>query len=220
LFGSFSRLSEILPIFFFILFQKRNKGGGLWVIFCCCLASFLIDFNIGSIKQHVPLFYVYSLFTTVEYGLFSVFLYLSLKEKYLKYSVIVCSVFFCIVAFINILHKHTGNTGYYDSLTMSVEAILIIVYSILFLYEQIKEPNSLYIYKSKKFWIIIGLLLYFSSTLFLFIYAANLTKQEYYAYWAINDIFNILKNILFSISFLIKEGKTQESPLENLYADI
>jgi hypothetical protein len=103
---------------------------------------------------------------------------------------------------------------------MSVEAILIIVYCIFFLYEQIKNPNSFYIYRSKKFWITIGLLLYFSSTLFLFIYAANLTKQEYLAYWAINDIFNILKNILFSISFLIKEGKTEASPLENLYADI
>jgi len=62
-----------------------------------------------------------------------------------------------------------------------------------------------FITSSKKFWIIVAFFLYLSSTLFLFILAAKLSKHERDYYWNINFTFNILKNVLFAIAFVIKE---------------
>jgi hypothetical protein len=62
--------------------------------------------------------------------------------------------------------------------------------------------------------------MYFSSTLFLFLYAASFTQIEHKYYWYINNIFDIIKNILFCIAFYMKKSKNPEYPAENLYADL
>jgi len=119
-----------------------------------------------------------------------------------------------------IINFTTKKSESFDSLSASVEAILIIIYSIIFLYEQIKDPSVIYVYYTKKFWIVIAFFLYFSSTLFLFLYAATFTNQEHRSYWYINNIFDILKNILFCVAFIMKKNKMYKSPLESLYADM
>jgi hypothetical protein len=115
------------------------------------------------------------------------------------------------------LHNRTSS---FDSLTASLEAVLIIIYSILFLYEQIKDPSILFVYYTKKFWVVVAFFMYFSSTLFLFLYAASFTQIEHKYYWYINNIFDIIKNILFCIAFYMKKSKNPEYPAENLYADL
>ena len=213
-----SLFSVILPIILFVLFYKRNKGGGLWVIFLYCMCSFLADgfYNHFHNKPDY-FFYIYSSFTITEYTLFTVFLYMVLKEKIFKYILIACSLLFYAIAILNIIHK---NKESFDSISASLEAILIIVYGILFLYEQVKDPAIFYVYYSKKFWIIIAFLLYCSSTLFLFIYAATFTRPDQSTYWVINSVFDIIKNLLFAISFTMKKDKKQSYPMENLYADM
>ncbi len=104
----------------------------------------------------------------------------------------------------------------FDSLSASVEALLIISYCILLLYEQITDPTIIFVYNTKKFWTIIDFFLYFSSTLFLFLYAATFTKQERSNYWSINNFFEMLKNILFSISFILKKSDKQPYPIDNI----
>ncbi len=212
-----SLFSVILPIILFVLFFKRNKEGGLWVIFLYCMCSFFAD---GAYRyfEHQPdyFFYIYSSFTIIEYTLFSLFIYLTFKEKVFKYILIICSLFFYGIAILNIIHK---NQESFDSISASLESIMIIVYGIFFLYEQVKDPSIFYVYYSKKFWIIMAFLLYLSSTLFLFIYAATFTRPDQSTYWVINSVFDIIKNLLFAISFVMKKDKKQSYSLENLYAD-
>ena len=211
-------LSVVLPIVLFFLFFKRNKGAGLWVIVLYCICSFLADSAYYHYrKQPDYFFYIYSSFTIIEYTLFSIFLFLSYKEKVFKYTLFVCSLFFYAIAVLNIIHK---NKESFDSISGSLEAVLIIVYGIFYLYEQIKDPSIFYVYFSKKFWIVIAFLLYFSSTLFLFIYAATFTRPDQSTYWVINNVFDIIKNLLFAISFTMKKDKKTSYPLENLYADM
>jgi hypothetical protein len=209
--------TETLPVILYLCFIRRNKNEGLNLIFIYCLISLATEFLFLPLRHVISDFYVYAFFTVCEYSFLTVFLYLSLKSKKFRLIQLIGSLLFYTMAVINLTSKQSES---FDSLSASVEALLIIIYSILFLYERIVDPSVAFVYQTKKFWIVIAFFLYFSSTLFLFIYAATLTKQEHKSYWYINDIFDIIKNILFCIAFVMKKGKEESYPFDNLYPDI
>ena len=190
--------AEILPIVFYLLFLKRNRGEGLWVIFLYCVLSLLTELVYYLVKTQV----VFSGFTIVEFTLFSFFFYSSLQERKFKYIPIIGAVLFYAIAIGSLATK---SVQAFDSLAASVEAILVIIYCILLLYEQIRDPSIVFVYNTKKFWVIIAFFLYFSATLFLFIYTSTLSEEQRSSYWLINNFFEMLKNILFCISFIMKK---------------
>jgi hypothetical protein len=120
-------------------------------------------------------------------------------------------VVFCAVAIVNFSNEH------FNWIAESLASILVIIYSILSLYEQIKDPETVFVYQNKKFWVIIALFIYFSSTLFLYVYSTTLSTEQRHSYWAINNFFEILKNILFSVSFIMK--KRSGAPANMEYID-
>jgi hypothetical protein len=213
-----SFIFELLPIVFYVTFLRRNKHEGLQVVFIYCLVSFGMEILEPALKVAfgINTFYFYAIFTIVEYSLLTIFLYQSIQDSRAKYVPIIGSIPFFVVAFINFLHGKTSN---FDSLPASVEAILIIIYSLLFLYGRIKDPSILFVYNTKKFWVVSAFFIYFSSTLFLFLFAGDFTKQEHKNYWYINDLFDTIKNILFCIAFIMKTSNEPKNPVEDSYED-
>ena len=209
-------LSEILPVILYACFTRRNKHEGLQVIFIYCLLSLSTEYLFIILRHRIDKFYLFASFTIIEYTLVSIFLYSSIKGK-LKYIPAAGSLIFYAMVIINFLTK---KSEIFDSLSASVESILLIIYIIIYLYGQIKDPSVMFVYQTKKFWIVIAFFIYFSSTLFLFIYAATFTNQEHKSYWYINNIFDIIKNILFCIAFSMKKSKNTRHSIENMYADI
>jgi ABC-type Na+ efflux pump permease subunit len=64
------------------------------------------------------------------------------------------------------------------------------------------------------FVIVVGLLLYLSSTFFLFVIASRLPVEEMQKYWSINSYSNILTNLIISFAFLLsKTAASQRNPL-------
>lgn len=163
----------------------------------------------------MPAVYIYSFVSIIEYTLFSIFLYLSFKQKNFRLILLILSLVFYGLVF-SFVFRYSSDTQNFDSPSASLEAILIIVYSIFFLFEQIKDPSIVFIYYLKKFWIVLALLMYFASTLFLFIYGETYATPDKGIYWSINNIFDIIKNLLFVVSFTMKDRK-QEFTQENLY---
>ncbi len=211
-------LFEFLPVIFYVSFLRRNKHEGLQVIFIYCATSLGTEILGPILKKvfSVNTFYILASFTVIEYSLLTIFLYQSIKEPRNKYVPIIGSVAFFVIAIMNFLQGRTSN---FDSYSASVEAILIIIYSLLFLYGQIKDPAILFVYNTKKFWVVSAFFIYFSSTLFLFLYAATFTKQEHNNYWYINNLFDIIKNILFCIAFTMKTSSKPGNPIEGRYED-
>ena len=209
--GILTFYSEILPIIFYLCFLKRNRGEGLWVIFVYCAISPLTELLLSIHDLMRIQFYVFSGFTILEFTLFSFFFYTSLKERRLKIIPVIGALVFYGVALANFASESQDS---FDSISASVEAILIISYCILLLYEQINDPTIMFVYNTKKFWVIIAFFLYFSSTLFLFIYARTFTQKEHDKYWTINNFFEILKNILLSISFIMKKSHNKPYEIE------
>ncbi len=188
-------IAEILPIVFYLIFLKRNKGEGLWVIFLYCVLSLLTEGIYAKTEQPV----VFSIFIIVQFTLFSFFFYSSLKGKWVKFIPIVGALIFYGFAIVNFTNKQ------FDSISTSLSSVLIISYCILLLYEQIKNSGTDLVYYNKKFWIIIAFFIYSSATLFLYIYFSTLSQEQVHSYWIINNFFEILKNILFSVSFIMKK---------------
>ncbi len=200
--------SELLPIIFFLLFLGRNKKERLWIIFLYSISSFTVDFFIFYLKKSgyiniskTTTFFFSSFFTIAEYCFFSAYIYFNYKSKIFKKILIAGSFIFLAIAAYNLFFDTTHR---FDSLTTSVESILMICYSIFYFYEELKTPENTFIYSTKTFWIIIAILLYLAGTFILFVSTAYMTAEEQSGYWPINNIANILKNILLSVAFILK----------------
>lgn len=205
-------LSEILSVVFFLCFFKRNRGEGLWIIFLSCVFSIVAELAAVVIaKVHQTyMFYFWASYTIVEYSLFALFFFFAFKNKKTKYIPLIGTLLFYSIVFITFYQK---NTKAFDSLSASMEAILMIIYSIIFLYSQITNSEVIYVYNTKRFWIVIAIFVYFSSTLFLFLFAADFINPQSSSYWIINNLFEILKNTLFCISFAMKKNDSKQNSI-------
>jgi hypothetical protein len=182
------------------------------VIFLYCWLSPLAEPLIfKNLHLHIPEHYLDAGFTIAEFTCVFLFMFFSIQRKVLRYLILIGALIFYPIAIINLVKAQEG----FDTIPASVEAIIIISYCILLLYEQISDPKIIFVYNTKKFWVTIAFFLYFSSTLFLFLYARTLTPSEHDKYWMINDFFDILKNILFSISFIMKKSSKNTYPVES-----
>ena len=151
-----SPFSTLLLIIFFLIFYKRNNDKKFWVIFFYVVISFLSDALFSRIKAFET--YLYGVFTLVEYTLFCYFLYFSYKKKTFKWLLLWSYPIFCGVLVYSIMNKYITNYNF-DYLSSSFEAVLLIIFSILFFYEQLQNPEVYFVYASKTFWIVIAILI-------------------------------------------------------------
>jgi len=185
------------------------------VLFIYVVASFISDqilISHKSIAYPTVTISTLSIFTIVEFTLFSLFIFWAIKGKFFKNIIIISSslfVLFAIIYFFLNMNSHKK----FDSLPASIESIIIIIFCILFLFDQINTPEINILYESPKFWVISGFLIYMAGGLFLFIYADSFTKEQKNYYWNINAIINILKNIFIAIAFFMRKNSLASSSL-------
>lgn len=159
---------------------------------------------------------LFSLFTLVEYSTFTYFIFKTIKNPLYKKIILFISLLFFGVSIVIFIH----NNQTFDTIPATVEAILIIIFCLYFLFEQIRSPQQYFIYSSSQFWVILGFLIYMSGTLFLFTVANELSDEEFRKFWLINSVCNTFKNIFFAIAFLIKNQPSQSPFLEKSYTDL
>jgi hypothetical protein len=195
-------VSDFLPIIVFLIFLQRNRQKQLWVIFIysCCSAATDVITRYGHLGETRD-FYLYSIFSILEYSFFLIFFNYNFQSPLFKKILFAGTVIFFLVAAYNLFFDSTHR---FDTLSASVDSILIICYSIFYFYEQLKTPEPTFIYSTKTFWVVIAILLYMAGTFIFFIATAYMTAKETYTYWPIASIANILKNLLLSVAFILK----------------
>jgi drug/metabolite transporter (DMT)-like permease len=127
------------------------------------------------------------------------------------------SIIFLIVAVSNLIQSYQVTSSDLDSIPIAVSSLILITGSILYFYETIQNPEIGFIYSKPSFWVVVGIMIYFSGTFFLFLQYDNLSMQERDNFWIINIICFILKNIFFSISFILKPENQQISNVDDYY---
>jgi hypothetical protein len=96
------------------------------------------------------------------------------------------------------------------SVPIGVETIFILTFSFYYLYEQMNDTTTLFIYNKPPFWIILGIVLYLAGSFFIYLFASYLTADELKKFWVITNLFSILKNILFCIAIYINAKPSKE----------
>jgi hypothetical protein len=100
----------------------------------------------------------------------------------------------------------------YNSFSRSVEAFIMLVFCIVFFYRQLNEPVSEEPWYINPFtWVAMGLFLYFSGALFLFVFSEFISRDMlmYKLGWSIHALLVVLMYGLFAVSFL-QSNKTMQ----------
>lgn len=196
------------------MFIKQQRGRELWVIFSYCIYCFLNDSIIFRLDGESPSDLLRIIFTYVEFILFVIFFRAVIQNPIYRLILLIVSILFVLSAFLPFL-MGVKYFNHLDSQSVTIEAIILIVTCLFFFFEQISKPQTLFIYQTPAFWIVVGILLYFAGAFFIFIYAENLTDDELQKYWDINYAVNATKYILFAIGFMAKNNKDEYPSLTN-----
>ncbi len=197
--GKLIFLSYILCIIFFFGFFPEKPQKELWIIFIYIIYSFLSDVIHTRLLGGKYAFLGSSLFTIGELIIISYYFYTVIKAPILKKCILAASSIITIYLFVIFIQSDKKN---FDSFSASLESITFIIFCLLYFYEQINRQDQYFIYSSPNFFIVLGIMIYMSGTLFLFVMANNFSEGERNRYWVINDVSNIITNVSFSIAFL------------------
>jgi hypothetical protein len=188
----------IIPLLSIILIKNKNISFKLLLFYLCySLISDLILTKL-SIKYLQSEIYSFRLFTIVEYFSITYILYCQIESiifrKFIKFSSLVFSFFILLDIFTNPLNE-------FDSIPTGIESLLILITSLLLLYEKILKSNK---YFTAFVWISIGLILFFAGTFFLFIMSQNNYSDRDFndTYGYIVAIFKILMYSFFFVGII------------------
>ncbi|HVK49217.1 MAG TPA: hypothetical protein VM488_15260 [Pseudobacter sp.] len=211
----------MLPLLLFFFFFKRNRRTDIRVILFYCGYAFLNDNTItklyASEKNDYLILILLSLFTVIEYLLFSAFVYLNLPKGLLRKLILIVSPCFLAYTFFEFVRTQDSSI---DSPAITIENILLIIFCMFYFFKEISQPKSVFIYSSYAFWVIVSILIYSTGTFFYFAYSDNLSDDEWRKWSIINHIFTVIKNILFGIAvFMPKKVNNTLQSQEKQYPD-
>lgn len=195
-----SILSALLPITFFLLFCIKCNKKGLWVIFLYSILSFLFDvFLFSSHWAFENKYLVWNIFAILEFSMLSYFFYLIIDNQLIRWLILVFSAVYLIIFCLFV----SSSDEHFNSILSAIGSVIMLFLSLSFFVISMRPSEEPVDLLSPVFLIVIALLLYVASTLFLYIIANRLTAKEMEQYWGINHVSNILTNLIFAAAFLL-----------------
>jgi hypothetical protein len=189
----------------------------MWVIFLFCLVSIFFDFFLSFSKQAIDhRYFIWNIFSIVEYLFIGYFFYIILDYRLIRVLIWVFSLFYLLYFLFYLKFELTK----FDSQLSAVESVLFLILSLVYFMNIMKptvEPAKNIF--TPVFLIVVGLLLFVSSTLFLFVVTSYLSEKEMAQFWIINTYANILTSFIFSAAFLLLYIQKKSPPPENRYVD-
>lgn len=201
-----ARLTTLVPVVIYLTLKEKNKL--LQALAFFNLFYVVYDFSYYLIrhynKQSGDLFNLF--YVPLEYILIYFFFRILYKSKsslrLLNFSVIIFILIWAITSYYLPINM-------FNSLLNGIEAIIIIIFTLIYFYEELRKPQSLFIYSQPQFWAIIGFFLFFAGSLFVFLYKQTHKQEELFReqYALIHSGLFITRNLLFSIAMFIKPEK-------------
>lgn len=194
-------------------FNKQVKSK--WVIFILLLFSFFFDIIGFDLSQKA----IHTIGLVNAYLVIEVcFLYIFFGQIFAtnKFAKTITKIGFALILivwlYINVLKGGFFNS--FDSISVAVEFIIIFILCLLYFFTVITQiRDTTPAYSTATFWIIAALLLYCAATFFSFFIPTSLNDRtvDTVAFEFISRVANILKNILFSIAFMIKTNQNKNN---------
>ena len=204
--------SGILTVLIFLILSKYLlRDTTLLLLAIYTFTDLLLNYYTRNINKMLYQ-YVWSTFTFVEYIVFAFFLWSNIKSKSFKKIIFLLSALF--ITFTTFYNIQTGFKNI-DSIPIGVETILILVFAFYYLYEQLNDTSTLFIYSRYQFWVVIGILIYLAGSFFIFIFSSKWTSVDIFAkYWYITNGFYAFMNFMFIVAFFMKIKKIKKKPVK------
>lgn len=145
--------------------------------------------------------YLLRINTIVEFSLLSLFFASIFSRKIIKQSIALIIILFSGIAGFD-FYKN-GTTGI-DSLSTTIEAMLIMIYVLGVFYKLITRTTHVNILSVPLFWFSSGILLYFSGNFALFIFEEFVIGQDTSlstSLWTIHSVIHILFHFIITFGF-------------------
>ena len=192
-----SIFSPLIPLIIVGIVVKKLRQTEYKIITTLIICSFFSDVISGIFiegNNYLILFF-YGLIEFITLLLFFNFA-LKMKNRITQIIILVYVLYY----FLNSIFIE----GFFEFNTYarSVESLIMISMCLFYFYNIYTNELNIYIEKSPSFWIVIGVLFYFSGALFSFILSSDILSKSpdrFYNSWALHNLANILKNILFAI---------------------
>lgn len=207
---SIHKLLYFLPFFSFIVYKnKRSEIKRVVFYFMTFLILHELIFDLFRVRYPFAMYFFNQLFVPIEFlFILAVFKYSfnSFRLKQSLYTLYFLFLFFCLV-----INLFSTPKSHYNDIINVVEALIIIVLCALYYFEQMNNPNTLFIYKESAFWFISGIFIFFCGSFFVFLYdriAINVEGfLEQYVY--LHSFFNITRSLIFSFTMKLNPTKQQ-----------
>jgi len=196
--------SAVIPVL--VAFGRRQKlAARHWILFAYLIVALLGNILGRYLAQqglrNTPLFHLH---TIVEMVLFCLFFRTLFREKLIRNIIVAVAILFtlyCIVNFVFLQSIYSFNTY-----TRPIEAIVLILLCVIYWWKTGTVENNSPWTAIADNWAVGGILFYFSSALFLFIFSnyllQHVSKQANVLVWNIHAGIVLLMYLLLTITFL------------------
>lgn len=196
-------LPAVVGLLFYHRLEKMQKA-----IFLLILLSLITDASahwiIHNGGNHQ---YIYRVFTIAEFTILT-FVFAQNISPFLPIRLFqIIGLTFFAFALVDLLW--ITDIEQFNSYLTAIEGILMIFYALIFFYKTLNELKIKELEKSPMVWLGIGVLLYFSSSLFIFLFTnyVESSNNTLFIIWGIHGIFSIILNIIYAIILWIKTAK-------------
>lgn len=147
---------------------------------------------------------VYYLFTTLEFSLLTYVFAQGLKSFFKPAFFWGIATFFLLFVLTDMIW--ISGIAQFNSYSTAIEGLILIFLSLCWFYKTLQELKIKHLEREPLFWISTGILLYFSSNLFIFLFTnyVNSSNRALFIIWGIHGIFSILLNIFYTIALWVK----------------
>lgn len=199
-----------IPVILYLLFHLKSGDKALRVIFILLIGGILLEF-IGKYTSKIyhNNTFTLNIFTIFETLLIVYFFFTIYAGNYAKKIALVLGGLFLSFW---LFQQVKNGLNVFDETSLALEQILIILLSIYYLFEQLRNPESLFVYTNPRFWVVIAYFLYMSATFFLFLFLMSFSNEEKSKYLILNSLFIIIKIIFLSVAMFMrtKQPKTKK----------
>jgi hypothetical protein len=165
----------------------------------------LIGYTLRYVYDDRTSYYiVVRIYNIVEYSILAYLFSLHIRNKIVKVILLSSIGIFLLFCFFDFVNEKIPGLPF---VPLSVEYIVLLIFIIYYFFEIMQEMVNEPIYQKAIFWISVAFIINFSGNFFLFLSSMNSFNDEAFRrqYIIIYATVTVTKNILLSISILIKE---------------
>ncbi len=205
LFTLFCTHSSILPIAV-AAGRYRHLSMPVRIIVAWLLFSLATEIAVTDIITSVlrlPNIVYYNFYTLFEFSFLALFFYRATGQRWLQKSLIALSPLFLAFCFYDMAVLEGWHV--LNALSLGLSSLLMLVLILVLLFETSHDLSLTFMEESPLFWILIGLLLYFAGTFFLYIFVNQMITADLQAasrLWVLNTFSLLVRNILFTVGIL------------------